>query len=187
MRHEKLNEHYTRLWGQPSRTASFHLRDRSVDVWKWDADKNPEQVNIYVTLGASQEPAPGHDANHRFEFFTGLKPAQDAIAGPLAMLGFEATLNRVELGHGHSVTFPEPLWAGTQMRSFFLIRPLVEIVPTLLESDGLHIEFLQAIPVFESEVTYKAEHKAEALLDRWRAASVPFWDPNRSPVPFATN
>jgi hypothetical protein len=41
----------------------------------------------------------------------------------------------------------------------------------------------QAIPIFECELAYKAEHGADALLALWEAEQVPFWDPGRSPVP----
>jgi hypothetical protein len=50
-------------------------------------------------------------------------------------------------------------------------------------ADGTHIEFLQALPIFDSEFAFKTDHGAEALLDRWEKSRVPFWDPNRTPAP----
>ena len=44
----------------------------------------------------------------------------------------------------------------------------------------MHVEFLQAIPIYESERRFKNQHSAEALLERWEDAQVRFWDPRRA-------
>jgi len=69
------------------------------------------------------------------------------------------------------------------MRWFLVLRPVGDIIAPLELLDGVHVDFLQAIPIFESELAYKAEHGAEALLALWEAKQVPFWDSGRSPVP----
>jgi hypothetical protein len=153
-----------------------------VEVWKW-AETNPEQVNIYATVGASAHVILGYANDHRVEFFVGLKPAEDSIARPHAMLAVEAMSQKVEFGHGHSVTFSEPLWKGTEMNAFLVIRPRTQVIQNLALPGGMHVEFLQAIPVYESEVGFKAQHGAEELLRRWQLAGVAFWDPNRPPDP----
>lgn len=177
--------HYQKLWGDPVRRGSFRLGGHQIEVCKWDAAANGEQVNIYATIGASRHQLPGHDRTHRLEFFLGLNPAKDEIAKPLAMLALEPVLHGTELGHGHSVAYPDALWPGTEMRSLLVLRPVMEIVPTLMTLDGLHVEFMQVVPVFDSEVAFKSEHHAEGLLERWEAARIPFWNPNRRPEPAA--
>ena len=184
---DAVSEHYRKLWGEPSRTADFHFSGHEVKVLKWSADKNPEQVNMYTTVGASDHARAGYPNDHRVEFYVGLLPAKDDVARPLAMLPFEALVNRVELGHGHSVTFSEPLWSGTDMTGFLLLRPVVEVIPPLRLADGVHVEFLQAIPVFQSEVSFKAERQAEGLLERWKAAGLAFWNPDRRAEPGHAN
>lgn len=176
---DDVTENYRKLWGEPARTASFRFSGHAVEVYKWDADRNPEQVNIYATVGASAHVVSGYDSDHRVEFFAGLNPAQDDVVRPLALLVVEVVLKGTELGHGHSVTFPEPLWGGTEMSSLLVLRPLSD-VPALALADGLHVDFLQAIPVYESEVSFKAQHRAEELLHRWQSAGVSFWDPTRA-------
>ena len=42
------------------------------------------------------------------------------------------------------------------MNSLLVLKLLVQIVPTLMTLDGFHIEFLQVIPVFASEVAFKS-------------------------------
>jgi hypothetical protein len=180
---DAVKEQYRRLWGEPSRTAQFRFSGHKVEVLKSNADTNPEQVNMYATVGASADVPAGYPSDHRVEFYVGLKPERDDVARPLAMLAFEAIVNRVEVGHGHSVTFSESLWSGTRMTGFLVLRPVVEVVPTLHLPDGVHVEFLQAIPVFESEVSFKAERRAEGLLEHWKAAGLAFWDPDRRAEP----
>ena len=107
--------HYRAHWCAPSRTASYRFSGHAVQVLKWDANKNPEQVNIYATVGASAHVVTGYENDHRLEFFVGLEPPEDNVARPLALLVMEAVVNRTELGDGHSVMFSEPLWRGTQM------------------------------------------------------------------------
>jgi len=138
---------------------------------------------MYATAGASDHVPKGYPADHRLEFYVGLMPAKDEVAKPLAMLALDTMATKVELGHGHSVTFPEPLWKGTAMSGFLLLQPVVAVIPPLLLSDGIHVEFLQAIPVFQSEVSFKAERGAEGLLERWKAAGLAFWDPRRRAEP----
>ncbi len=58
-----------------------------------------------------------------------------------------------------------------------------DLLPALTLPDGVHVEFLQAVPVFESERRFKVTHSAEALLQRWDQAETPFWDPACRPEP----
>lgn len=64
-----------------------------------------------------------------------------------------------------------------------MVRPIAEIAPTLKRDNGLHVEFLQAIPVFSSELSFNKHHGAEALLQVLESKQVAFWDPRRAPEP----
>ena len=68
------------------------------------------------------------------------------------------------------------------MRVSILTR---EYPPTIYGGAGVHVEFLQAIPIYESERRFKNQHSAETLLERWEDAQVRFWDPRRAPDPAA--
>lgn len=143
----------------------------------------PEGVNLYATVGGSARPAVGRDPLHRSEFFIGLLPAMDAVASPLAALALYSARENVAVDHGHTVPADGPLWPGTQMRRFLVMRPLGDIIQPLTLADGTHIESLQALPIFDSEFTFKTNRGAEALLERWEQSQVPFWDPNRTLEP----
>jgi hypothetical protein len=79
-----VGDHYIELWGEPSREAEFEILGHEIEVYKWDADANPEEVVMYATVGASASPTPG-SPSHRNEFYVGLLPEHDAMAAPLAM------------------------------------------------------------------------------------------------------
>ncbi len=180
---DEVLDHYVRLWGAPERTARFTAFGHTAYVYKWDEGTHPEQVNFYATNGASAHQMQGGAPEHRVELFAGLTPGADEIAKALAMASIDPVLHETSIGHGHTITYQEPLWAGSEMCSFLIIRPRSEIVPILLTSDELHVNFLQAIAVFPSEVEFNKLHGADALLRSWQSRGVAFWNPHRSPEP----
>lgn len=180
-----VRDGYLARWGEPSRTATFRVAGLDAEILKWKAEANPEGVNIYATIGASVHPMAGREPNHRVEFFLGLLPGKDDVASPLAALALYPSREGVALDHGHTVPADGPLWPGTEMRRFLILRPIDNTMPPLELPSGIHVELLQAIPIFESEFAYKSRLTADALLSRWEAKQTAFWDPRRSPEPGA--
>ena len=126
---------------------------------------------------------PEGDSDHRVEFFVGLLPERDDVASPLAGLALYVRREQVAVGHGHTVAADGPLAPGTNMRRFIVMRPRAAFIEPLKLRDGTHVEFLQAIPIFEFELAFKAVYGADALLEHWESVGVPFWDPSRRPEP----
>jgi len=169
-------------WGVPAKRQWFYDDiGNKVDVLKWTADATGEGVTIYVTIGASVRPVKGWDPKHRAELFIGLKPEADGVMQRLAMLAAYPATSGKAIDHGHTVTLDGPLWPGSQMRTFLILRQIEEILPALVLDDGLHVEFLQAVPIYDSELELKKTHGVPALLQRWREAGLAFWDPGREP------
>jgi hypothetical protein len=179
---DAVRQHYVAVLGEPSRRASYKIDSYPAEVFKWDAAANPHGVGFYASIGASRDPLSGLYPSHRVEFFVGFLPEQDGVARPLAMVALDPVLHGSALGPGQTVTYPEPLWLGTEMCSFLILRPQVQIVPDLVFSDGVHVEFLQLVPIFASELEFKVAHGADALMAELEQACVPFWDPNRAPL-----
>jgi len=69
------------------------------------------------------------------------------------------------------------------MSTYSVTKPDTEIIPVLQGTDGLHVIFLQVIPIYPSELEFKVKRGAEGLLRRWEKSGVPFWNPNRTPNP----
>jgi hypothetical protein len=180
---DAVRDFYREHWGKPSRQAVFRTGSFEIEVYKWDAAATNEGVNLYATLGASAEDMPGAEVGHRVEYFVGLQPGRDDIASPLAALGLFARREGKTIDHGHTVPASGPLWPGTDMSAFLVLRQVGEILPALPLPDGVHVEFLQAVPVFDSEIHFKAAQGAEALLQRWERTGTPFWDPGRRAEP----
>ena len=66
--------------------------------------------------------------------FVGLVPERDDVASALAALGLYSAREGV-VDHGHAVPADEPLWPGTEMRSFIVLRPLGNFLPPLELAD----------------------------------------------------
>jgi hypothetical protein len=179
---EAVHDLYRAHWGEPSRRARFEFGEFDIEIDKWAADANPEGVAIYATVGASERPMMGRDPNHRVEFFLGLAPERDDVASALAGLGLYSAREGVPVDHGHTVPAVRPLWPETQMQTFLVLHPLRDFLPPLELPEGLHVDFLQAVPLFDAERAFKSEYGAEALLERWERAGVPFWNPERAPA-----
>jgi hypothetical protein len=179
---EAVRDLYRAHWGEPSRQARLEVGELEIEVYKWAADATPEGVALYATIGASTRPMAGHDPNHRVEFFVGLVPERDEVASALAALGLYPEREGVALDHGHTVPADGPLWSGTPMHAFLVLRPLSDLLPALKLTGGLHVDFLQAVPIFDSERAFKSEHGTEALLRRWEESGAPFWNPDRGPA-----
>jgi Suppressor of fused protein (SUFU) len=176
---DAVRDLYRARWGEPSRRAQFSVGDLDIEVLKWNAGTSTEGVALYATLGASSRPTKGRDPNHRVEFFVGLLPEKDEVASSLAALGLYSAREGIELDHGHTVPADIPLWPGSKMSAFLVMRPRVDFLPALDLSEGLHVEFLHAIPIFESDRAFKSKYGAEAMMKRWEEAGVAFWDPGR--------
>jgi hypothetical protein len=178
---DRVRAHYEGLWGEPSREAEFTFDEASYEVYEWDAETHPGEANVYATNGASSHVLASK--RHRVEIFIALRPAADDAALTAAMAASHPHRMKTELGEGHTILFEEPVWPGTTMRSLLFTRPLHPLIPHLELGDGAHVEFLQALPLFDSELAVKKTEGAESLLARWRAAGVRFWDPARAACP----
>lgn len=109
---EAVRNHYVKLFGEPSRVAHFKNPGLSVEILKWDADRHPEGVAFYATVGRSGRPLPGLEPTHRIELFTGLLPAVDAVAFPLADVA--ACSNALQ--PGSTFTWSEPFRSSRALR-----------------------------------------------------------------------
>jgi hypothetical protein len=99
-----------------------------------------------------------------------------SVASSLALLAKEAL--SVEIDHGHAIEADGGLWSKTAMNAWLAMRPLDAIVPATRGYDH-HVEYLQALPLYPSERTWKSVHGAGAFMQRWQDQCVPFWDPRR--------
>ena len=183
---EVVREHYVSRWGEPSRQAEFYKGDHTVEVYKWAvAAQNDVGAVLYATLGGSERPVGSLDPEHRVELFTSLLPEEDNIARYLSMLLTSSEPENPHLLHGHSINYQEPIWEGTAVSGFLIVEALSDLFPKL-QVDDFHVQFLQAIPLFPSELAFKARYGTDELLALWERNKTPYWSMRRSPVPITT-
>lgn len=175
-----IRDAYAELWGSPSRKAEFRKGDLVIEIEKWPADTNPQGVALYATLGSSRYTVVGWDPSHRVEFILGLLPERDEVASALAAFALYSHREGEALDHGHTVPAEGPLWPGTTMDGFLIMRPISPLVP-IINFDGMHVEMLQAIPTYKAERDLLRGKPADELMADWQRTGVPFWDPERAP------
>lgn len=181
MTSENVRAHYLSVWGEPSREAVFSLGEHKIEIFKWSHDRTDEGVNLYATCGAGRVALSGSDGGHRVEFVTGLLPEEDGIARGLAILG-TYPLTGHSISYGESITLPDPLWPGGRMKSFLAVRPMEDLVRDLALPDGSHVQFMNVVPVYESELKLRNGRSAEWLIGELNDNGVPWWDPRREPL-----
>ena len=178
---EILASHYEEHLGTSARRQTFRRAAAAVEVWTWDPVESGEGVWLHVSLGASAEL--GADRHHGHEFFIGLTQDLEGVDRRLASLAGYRYETGIELGPGHGVPADNPLWPNTGMSALLVMRPREPIIPDLVLDDGRHTVFLQAIPLYRSELGYKTRRGAEALMAEFERLQVPFWGATRPCCP----
>jgi hypothetical protein len=176
---KKVRDFYLSRWEAPSRQARFDVDRLQIEIYKWDKEASREGVTIYATIGASAYPLRGYGEGHRLEIILGLDPSHDEIASALAALGLYAVRENAVIGHGHTVPAGKPLWPGTRMQTFLLLNPRLSFVAPIEVDENVHVHFLQAVPIFETERMIVAELGVDELLNRWERDVVEFWKGDR--------
>ncbi len=170
-----LANYYVDKYGLPERRAKFVSPDgKAVEIFKWNSEQSHEGVTMYATLGACK--TLGSD-DRACEFFIGIMPAADDIAQALAEVALHGNGSGEIPSSGDTVTLAYPLWSGTDARSF-LFTAGEEIIPPI-KARNKTVEFLQLVPLFDSELQYKKDHGEGALWRIFEENEVPFWDSRR--------
>jgi hypothetical protein len=150
---------------------------RRIDVHRWDVGSTDEGVTLYGTVGASSR---AHAA-HRVEFVIGLLPMEDSVALSLAALATFPVFSG-PITAGETVTLPDPVMAGSPAHTYLVVSRKESILPQLGLGDGTHIEFLQVLPIHESELELKRRYSAEWLVSRIFDEGLSLSAPTRPPV-----
>lgn len=167
--------YYKSLYGPPERKSVVVTRggDR-IEVCKWSAQATGDGFALYATLGASDQLG---DQQHGCEFFITLKPDADDIAKALAETATDGNGTAAIPVSGDTITLGYPLWRGTQAHAFLFIKGDDQLPPDNLP--GKEIIFMRLIPLFESELQFKQEHGAAALMQRFEREAVDLKDTAR--------
>ena len=175
MRYLSTREAITARWGVPDREARFEASEIVVEVLKYEPVKTGEGVVIYVTSTTGR-----NDAGHFNEFLVGLDGPHDEIADPLARLS--AFARGTPMHDGDTVPMDAPLWPGTDMRRWMATTQRKAVIgPSTI--DGRHVEFMNAIPIYESELEAKQRLGPDGFLAELRDNGLGFWIAGRPSLP----
>jgi len=177
----EVRKHYLTHFGSPKDSETIESDGVNVEICTWPSPLAESTGVLVATLGGAMVPAPDPSSNHRYEFFALLNPGLTKISRILAELATYSLSEGVGLGDSHSVDFQRPLSEFNEMHQVLLIRPADDFLPTLA-AGAVHVEFLEVIPVFAAEVSFKQEHGLGALVEKWEALEVQFWNPARTEV-----
>ncbi|MCW2573609.1 MAG: Suppressor of fused protein [Frankiales bacterium] len=159
---------YLARFGEPLAVARFDRSGEVIEVAKW----NTEGVFLYATLGGCVL----SEGDHLAEYFCGLSLPRDDIASALAALAAYDS----PVGHGDTV--PGELWANSPMRRFLVLQPTEDFLPPLRLPDDDHVGFMQAIPLYDSELIVLRAQGPDLFMRGWEEDEVAFWDPCRLPT-----
>jgi hypothetical protein len=173
---EDIRKHYLARWGEPDETFKcIGLAGVASEVLTWPIHRTgPLEVNLFATIGAS---AYATEGGHSAEFTVGITDDCNGVAEGLSVLVGGVVHRQIRVEHGSTFSFQEPLWPGTGMTAFVALRQKRQIEPLVLASR--HVQFFQAVPIFDYEVEIKQQKGVQALHDWWRANEVRVWQAHR--------
>lgn len=179
---QPVRDHYVARWGEPAET--FHpVRTRNQSgfpgqvLWWPPARTGLSEVELYATVGASMLIS---DGGHASELFCRVSSPCSGVADGLADACTRLLSDGIAISHGTTFTFGKSLWRGTRMNAFLFLRQKTTLEP--LAGPGWHVEFHQAVPVFDYEVAIKRAEGVAGLQDWWTANRILFWDVHRKAV-----
>lgn len=179
---DEVRDHYLAAFGPPTGSDAIRRDGVDIEICRWPAPPGYPGT-LVATLGGAAVISPPPFESHRLEFYALLSPSLPLIGHVLADLATYPLSERAGLGDSHTVDFQRPLSDLNGMHHVLLIRPNDDFLPSLTSTvSDVHVEFLEVIPVFESEVVFKKKHGVGVLFETWEGRDVPFWNPGRPEI-----
>lgn len=173
--HHDIEAHYVSIFGEPDKKQVYQTKTNSFNVLFWSPQKTGEDVYIFATIGAySVMGTPVHGC----EFFFGLTDLPNSLADSLAEVALDGNGTGRIPSSGDTISLAFPLWDGTQAQTYMFTDGGEEIIPNLRRGDTI-IEFVQLVPLFSSEVSYKKAHGDAALWQYFEHNEIAYWEPDR--------
>lgn len=170
---DSIFQHFTKAFGPPERSQSFSHPSlhRSILVHEWPAFGL--HTRTYTTDGYSALELPGCASGRRFEFLiTASGLAFDAAAKIMLSVCRTPVEECLPPSPGETIALDEPVPGSNGMQ-----RVLLADVPDRdqlgsLQVDGLDIDILLLVPIFESEFGFCRSRGARSFWDAFQRESL---------------
>lgn len=170
---DSVFQHFTRSFGAPERSESFShpvLRE-SILVHQWPAFG--EHIKTYSTDGYSAIALPGCSSCRRFEFLITARGLSFNAAVKIMLSACRTPLEEcLPPSSGETIALEDPVPESNGMQ-----RVLLADVPDkdelgMLRVDGLDIEILLVVPIFESEFGFFRSRGEREFWEAFRRESL---------------
>ncbi|WP_285248847.1 suppressor of fused domain protein [Pseudarthrobacter sp. efr-133-R2A-89] len=175
---EELRQHYTHAIGAEPIFHEMNTRTgRRMGVFEWPAGTTRLGVHLYASAGAGHYGEAHH--GHAVELFTGVKPGGQDVLEAFSTMALNVRDAGTVPQHGVFVAGDWKIIKGRGFTGWVLTERPDDFMPQL-DLPGVHVVFLDALPVFPEEADYRHGNRSDDLFDIWEAEEVKSWDLNRA-------
>jgi hypothetical protein len=175
---EELREHYVAVVGSEPEYHEMRTRSgESVGVFEWPKGTSRMGVHLYASAGATRH-GPGA-RQHAVELFVGVKTGSDAVKEGFANMILSVLKSKTVPQHGVFVAGSWKVIKGRKFTGWVLTERPDDLIPELQLTNGRHVVFLDALPVFPEEAEYRHGNRSDELFGIWEETGVKSWDLDR--------
>ncbi|TRU30552.1 MAG: hypothetical protein EWV92_21965 [Microcystis aeruginosa Ma_MB_S_20031200_S102] len=175
---EELREHYVAVVGSEPEYHEMRTRSgESVGVFEWPKGTSRMGVHLYASAGATRH-GPGA-REHAVELFLGVNTGSDAVKEGFANLILSVLKSNTVPQHGVFVAGNWKVIKGRKFTGWVLTERPDDLIPKLQLADGRHVVFLDALPVFPEEASYRRGNRSDELFEIWEESGLKSWDLDR--------
>lgn len=175
---EELREHYVAVVGSEAEYHDMRTRSgESVGVFEWPKGTSRMGVHLYASAGAT-----GHGSGarqHAVEVFVGVEPGSEAVKEAFANMVLSVLKSNTVPQHGVFVAGNWKVIKGRKFTGWVLTERPDDLIPELQLTNGRHVVFLDALPVFPEEADYRHGNRSDELFGIWEETGVESWDLDR--------
>jgi hypothetical protein len=177
---EELDAHYrTHIGANPIRWGEPGMQPPPVSLHEWNAEANLMRIHFYASYGMSLAALRGSIA-HGVELYSGVASKSDRFRDALVALASNARDSGIILRDTQILDQQKPVIVGLAFTGWIFFDRSPELLPDLALSNGCHIKFLDAAPLFAQEIEHARSNGVNALFDVWNAEEVEVWNHERS-------
>ncbi len=170
---DSIFQHFTKSFGAPERSESYsHPAIRqSILVHEWPAFGR--QIRTFTTDGYSAIALPGCAADRRFEFLiTASGLAFSAAANIMLSVCRTPFEECLPPSSGETIALEDPIPGSNGMQRILLVNVPDKDQLGNLETDGLEIEILLVVPIYESEFGFFRSRGETQFWEAFRQESL---------------